>query len=114
MAAPIAPVPQHRSTTTRARPAPAHGLRDQERRALPGHEHAGIDGDPQAAELRPAEQRLQRRAVDPRGGEGVELGGRQAAAPQQPRLVLGEHAARRAQAGDEWIGTGTRWRPILR
>jgi len=31
--------------------------------------------------------------------------------PQQPRLVLGEHAARRAQAGDQGIGRHT---PILR
>ena len=82
-------------------------LRDEERGAPARHEHAGVDGDAQPAELGPAQQLLQRRARRPGARPGRRApSGDSAAVAQQPRLVLGEHAARRAQPGDHGVGRG--------
>ena len=77
-----------------------NGLADQELGAAAGHEDAGVHGDPQAAELRPAEDVLERLA----GGPPVQHGGQGGRCPrrgdEQPRLVLGEDAARGPEPGD--------------
>ena len=68
-AAPIAPMPQHRSTTTVGRGHSDKRLLDQE--AGPGarHEHAGRHREPEPAELRPPQHVLQRLARHPPLGQ---------------------------------------------
>ena len=82
------------------------------------HEHAGLEEDAQAAELRPAEELLERFPVDATSDEALELvRGIRAALDglrEQQRLVLGEDAAGRAQARDErGVGQGVGWHPRI-
>jgi hypothetical protein len=67
------------------------------------YEDARIDRHPQPAELDPAEDVLQRQPRHPpphHARERVRRGGR---VDEQPRLVLGEHAARGAQLSDDRV-----------
>jgi hypothetical protein len=83
------------------------GLGDEQGCALPGHEYTRVDGDPQAAEVRPAEQLLERHAGDPGGDEPFELTGRSRRRHEQGRFVLGEHTTGSAQPGDQ-VAVGAR------
>ncbi len=65
IAAPIAPAPQPRVDDHGARSGDGHCLLHQELRPLPWHEDPRFDGDPQAAELRPADDVLERTTGDP-------------------------------------------------
>ena len=66
---------------------------DKQFAASPGHEDPFVDGDPQTAELDPADDVLQRLALDASAHHGGQLVGVGRRRQQQPRLVLGEHAA---------------------
>ena len=74
---------------------------DQELGAAARHEDAGIHGDPQAAELGPAQDLFQRQA----GGPALDQGGKLARGPgggdEQPGFVLGEDAARGPEPGHD-------------
>ncbi|MNW56929.1 hypothetical protein D3C74_346880 [compost metagenome] len=70
-----------------------HGGGREELRTPAGHEHRGLDEDPQAAELGPAEDLLEREPRDPARDHVVELGGGGRGGDDQVCLVLGEHAA---------------------
>jgi len=76
------------------------GPADQELGAAARYEDAGVHRYPQAAELRPAEDVLERLA----GGPLVHHGGQGSRCPrrgdEQPRLVFGEDAARGPEPGD--------------
>jgi len=82
-------------------PGQRHRLPDEELGPPPRHEHAGRHGDPQAAELGPADDLLQRQAGGALADHGVEFGRRPGRFHQQPRLVLGEDAAGCAEPGNE-------------
>jgi len=69
------------------------GLAGEELGAAAGHEHSGVHGDPQAAELRPAKDVFQRQAGDSSVHHGGQVGRRPCGGDEQPRLVLGEDAA---------------------
>ena len=105
-----AQVDHDRRTTGRDRPRQGDRLARQQLGAPPGHEHAGVQGDPQPAELRPADhllQRVTRAACRDHPGELVGTVGR---ADQQVGLVLGEHAPGRPQPLDHRrppVGTGS-------
>ncbi len=77
---------------------------DEELRAAARHEHAVVDGHPQAAERGPADDVLQRVAAGPARHHGVQLVGRAGGGEEQRGLLLREHAARRAEAGGEGVG----------
>jgi len=79
----------------------ARGHRDDQLAAPARDEHARVDGDPQARERRPPHDLLQRLAGHPSRGPGHQLGGRGRLVEQQPRLLLGEDTAGRAERGDE-------------
>jgi hypothetical protein len=83
------------------RPGQSHGLPDEELGTPPRHEHTRRDSDPQAAELGPAENLLQRQAGGALADHDVEFGQCPGGSDEQPRLVLGEHAAGRAQPSDD-------------
>src|SRR5215472_6807614 len=83
----------------RARRRQRRRLRDQELGADPGYEHAGLDRDPQAAELRPPEHVLERQPGLPLADHGVKLDLVLRRLVQQPCLVLREHASRRSEPG---------------
>ena len=91
----------------RRRPVRASGdrLADQELGAPAGHEDPGGDGDPQAAELGPAEHLLQRLPRDPAPHQRVEAGGVGGGRAQQPGLLLGEDASRGPQAAHQRVRT---------
>jgi hypothetical protein len=76
------------------------GPADQELGAAARYEDAGIHRDPQAAELGPAENVLERLA----GGPPIHHGGQGGRCPrrgdEQLRLVLGEDTARGPEPGD--------------
>ena len=76
------------------------GWADQELGAAAGHEDAGVHGDPQAAELRPAEHVLQGLAGGPPVHHGRQVGKRGGPGHEQLRFVLGEDAAGRPKPGD--------------
>ena len=75
----------------------AFGLVDEQPGAVPRHEDAGLDDHPDPAELRPPDDVLQRLAGDPAGGHRRELLGGPGGVEQQRGLLLGEHAAGRAE-----------------
>ena len=104
-AAPTAPEPQHRSTTTgRAPPGPARqdgAAPDEELGAAAGHEDAGLDGDPQAAELRPAEDVLQRL---PRDAPPTSIS---SSRPWPPRRPAGRPRPRRRRSRRRAAGSVT-------
>ena len=78
-----------------------HGLPDEELGTPPRHEDAGSDGDPQSAELGPAEDLFQRQARNALADHGVKFGRSPGGRDEQPGLVLGENAARGAKPGDD-------------
>ena len=67
---------------------------DEELGAPPRDEHAGRDGDPQAAELRPAENLLERQAGDAPVHHRVEFVRCPGGGHEQTGFVLGENATR--------------------
>jgi hypothetical protein len=73
------------------------GLPDQELAATPGHEDALTDRDPEPAELGPAEDVLERETADTAVDHGGKICRRARGGGEHSCLVLGEHAARRAQ-----------------
>ena len=80
-------------------------LPDEELGAPPRDEHAGGHGDPQAAELRPAEDLLERQAGDAPVHHGVEFGRCTGGGGEQPGFVLGENAPRGTEpVNDERVG----------
>jgi hypothetical protein len=83
------------------RPGQSGGLGDHELGAPARHEDAGRHGDPQPAELRPADDVLERQAAGPPGHHGVELVRCPGGLDQQPGFVLGEDAARRPEPADD-------------
>jgi hypothetical protein len=85
------------------RPGPDEGggLADQELGASTRHEHARVHRDPQAAELRPAEQVLQGLPGDPPSDQKLQRCSVPCPGHQQPGLFLGEHAAGGAQPSDD-------------
>jgi hypothetical protein len=66
-------------------------LANQELGAAPGHEHSRVNGYPQAAELRPAEDVFQGKAADPPPHHLGEIDRCACRGDEQPCLVLGEH-----------------------
>ena len=81
--------------------AGARGLADEELGATAGDEYSRADGYPQATEVRPADDMFEGRAGDPLVHHGVEVGRRACRGDEQPRLVLREDAAGRAEPGDD-------------
>ncbi len=77
------------------------GLPDEELGAPPRDEHAGGHGDPQAAELRPAEDQLERQARGAAVHHGIELVRRPGGGHEQPGFSFGEHAAGRPEPADD-------------
>ena len=77
------------------------GLADEELGAAAGYEDPGVHGDPQAAELRPAEDVFEGQAGDPPVHHGGEVGRRPRRGDEQPRLVLGEDTAGGPKPGDD-------------
>ena len=77
------------------------GLPDQELGAAAGHKDSGVHFDPQPAELRPAQDVLERQAGNPLLHEGVEVVRRRGGRGQQPGLLLGEDAAGRPEPRDD-------------
>src|SRR5690625_4169957 len=69
---------------------------DERRRALPGHEHARLDGEAHPTELRPAEYLFQRFTGNPAGDESFEVRRRARLLEQNRGLVFGEDTAGRA------------------
>ena len=65
-------------------------LPDKELGAPPRHEHPGCHGNPEAAELGPAEDLLKRQADVALADHGFEFGWCAGRRHQQPGLVLGE------------------------
>ena len=82
-------------------PEQQSSLLDEELGTPPRHEHTRRHGDPQAAEPGPAENLLQRQAGGALADHDVEFGRCPGGSDEEPRLVLGEHAAGRAQPGDD-------------
>jgi hypothetical protein len=76
-------------------------LAHQQLRAPAGHEHSRLDGDPQPAELRPAQEVLQGEARDPLLDQRGEGAGGARRVRQEARLVLGEDAPGGAQPGHD-------------
>src|SRR3954469_1932561 len=79
------------------------GLLDQQLRTAPGDEHPGCHSDPQAPELRPPQQVLQRLAGDAASHETLQPGRRSRLGHQQAGLVLGEDAPGGAEPGDDGV-----------
>jgi hypothetical protein len=65
------------------------------------HEHTRVDEYPHAAELRPADDLLERQAGGALADHRVQLGRRVRGVGEQPGLIFGEHAPGRAQPGDD-------------
>lgn len=82
------------------------GLFDEELGATAGHEDAGAHGDPQSAELRPADDEFERVAGDPAVHHAGQFVGGAGGGEDQPCLVLGEDTARGAECGDDGVGRG--------
>ena len=81
------------------------GLPDEELGAPPRHEHAGRHGDPQAAELGPAENLLQRQAGHTPVHHRVEFVRCPCGGHEQTGFVLGENATRGPEpANDDSVG----------
>ena len=82
-------------------PGQGGGLVDEELGAAARDEDTGVHGDPQAAELRPAEEVFEGHA----GGSPIHHGGDvvrgAGCADEQPRFVLGEDTAGRPKPGDD-------------
>lgn len=72
--------------------------------APPRHEDPGVDVHALAAELREAEQRFERLAVDPAGHQRLELLRRRGGLHQQGGLLFCEDAAGRAQTAHDRLG----------
>jgi hypothetical protein len=70
---------------------------EQELAAAARHEDPGLQGDPDPAELRPAQDLLQRAAALAVAQHPLEVVGRARCRDQQRRLILGEHAPGRAE-----------------
>ena len=77
---------------------------NEELGAAAGYEDSGVDLDPQAAELRPAEDVLDGKAGHSPVHHGGEVGRRPRRAHEQPRLVFGEDAAGGPEPGDDDLG----------
>jgi hypothetical protein len=73
----------------------------EELAAAAGHEHAWVDVYAQAAELRPADDLLERQPRRALTDHRVQLGRRVRGVGEQPGLVFGEHAPGRPQPGDD-------------
>jgi hypothetical protein len=86
-----------------ALPCERDGLLDKELGAAPGNEHAGADRYPQAAELGPAHNVLDRQPGGPPFHHDGEVGGRPRRRKEQPRLVLGEHDAGSPEPGYDGV-----------
>jgi hypothetical protein len=82
----------------RAGPGQPRRQADEQLGAAARDEHAGLDGDAEAAEFRPPEEVLERDAGGPALDHVGEVLGRRRRVEQQPRLVLGEHAPGGPQA----------------
>ena len=78
-----------------------YGLADEEFRAAAGHEDAGIDGDPQAAELCPAQDVLKREARNPPVQHGLEPLRRRGSFHEEECFFFCENAARCPEPGDD-------------
>ena len=78
----------------------SNGFLDQEFGAAARHEDPGIHGDPQPAELGPAEDLLERQTGHPALHHGVELIRGPCRGGEQPGLILGEDAAGHCEPGD--------------
>ena len=83
------------------------GLAGQELGAPPGDEHGGIDGDPQAAELSPAQHVLEWLARGPPVHQGGPVGRCAGGGDEQISLLLGPDTAGRAEPGGDGL-TGER------
>src|SRR5262245_17970946 len=83
----------------RARPGQFRRLADQELAAAARNEYAGLDHDPQPAELGPAKNVLEREAGDPLRHHGYQLVRAAGRLDEQPGLILSEDAAGRPQRG---------------
>jgi hypothetical protein len=76
----------------------------EELAAAAGHEHARVDEYPQAAELRPADDLLERQARGALTDHDVQLGRGARGVGEQPGLIFGEHAPGGPEPGDDvWI-----------
>ena len=86
-----------------------NSLLDKELGTASWHEDPGLHGDPQPAELGPAEDLLQRQAGRPPLDHGGKLARAAGRGHEQPGLVLGEDAARGPQPGrhDRLIHAGS-------
>ena len=73
----------------------------EELAAAARHEHAGVDQDPQAAELRPADDLLERQAGGALLDHRVQFGGCVRGVGKQAGLIFGEHAPGGPQPGDD-------------
>ena len=83
-------------------------LAHQQLAASPRHEHPGSHDDPQAAELRPAQQVLQGNATRAPAHQRGKLRRRVGGLDEQTRLVLGEDATGSAKFADRGgvVGAG--------
>ena len=80
-------------------PQKERSLLHQELGAAPGDEHAGIHGDPQPTEFRPAQDVLQRFSPGPPADKGIQVPRRRGSLSQQDGLFLCEHAAGGTEPG---------------
>ena len=74
---------------------------DEELGAAAGHEDSRVHGDPQAAELRPAQDVLKGQAGHPPVHHGGQLGRGLGGRDEQPGLVLGEDTAGGPEPGGD-------------
>jgi hypothetical protein len=77
------------------------GLVDEEFGATAGDEDAGVHGYPETAELRPAENVLERQASRPPVHHRSEFGRCPGGGEEQLRLVFGEDTASGAKSADD-------------
>jgi hypothetical protein len=82
-------------------PGEGGGLADEELGATARHEDAGVQGDPQVAELRPAEDVFEWHAGGSPAHHGGEVGRRPRCGDEQLRFVLGEDTAGGPKPGDD-------------
>lgn len=74
---------------------------DEELASAPGDEHAGVHEDAQTAEIRPADDLLERQAGGALRDHRVQFGGRVRGVCEQPGLLFGEHASGSPQPRDD-------------
>ena len=90
-------------------PGEGGSLANEELGSAARYEDAGPHGDPQATELRPAEDVFEGKTGDPAVDQGGEVGRRPRLGDEQPRLVLGVDTAGGPKPGDDLGPTARGW-----